>query len=104
MSNFETELANLERELEKIDPTELLTKNEELDAIQIFDSTVEIIGYIDGIESPRIVGNNQQYKILKFFLNNSSGRRIQIVSWNDDIDRIIPYIIPNHVNIKKNNV
>lgn len=59
----------------------------------------EIIGYIDGIESPRIVGDKQQYKVFKFFLNNDNGRRVQILSWNDEIQRILPYVNPNHVNI-----
>lgn len=59
----------------------------------------EVIGYIDGIESPRIVGNKQQYKFFKFHLNNGNGRKIQIVAWNDDIDQILPLIMPNHVNI-----
>jgi len=59
----------------------------------------EVIGYIDGIESPRIVGNKLQYKFFKFYLNNGDGRKVQIVAWNDDIDHILPLIIPNHVNI-----
>ncbi|XP_026828252.1 uncharacterized protein LOC113562612, partial [Ooceraea biroi] len=76
---------------------ELFTSNDILDNIQIYDSTVEVIGYIDGLDSPRIVGSNQQYKIFKFYLNNGSGRRIQIVVWNDDIENILPYIIPNKI-------
>jgi len=59
----------------------------------------EVIGYIDGIESPRIVGNKQQYKFFKFYLNNGDGRKIQMVAWNDDIDYILPLIMPNYVNI-----
>lgn len=53
----------------------------------------EIIGCIDGIESPRIVGNKQVYKVLKFYLNNGNGRRIQVVAWNDDIENIIKGIL-----------
>lgn len=59
----------------------------------------EIIGYIDGIESPRIVGNKQQYQVLKFYLNNGSGRKIQVIAWNEDIDDILHHLQPNHVNI-----
>jgi len=40
MSDLETEIENLEKELEKINPTNLLTSNEIFDAIQVFDSTV----------------------------------------------------------------
>lgn len=50
---------------------------------------------MDGIESPRYVGTKQQYKFFKFYLNNGNGKRIQIVSWNDDIDYIQPHIIVN---------
>jgi len=39
----------------------------------------EVIGYIDRIESPRIVDNKQQYKFFKFYLNNGNGRKIQVV-------------------------
>jgi len=48
----------------------------------------EIIGYVDGIDSSRYVGNNNQYKIFKFYINNGSGRRVQIVAWNDDIENV----------------
>jgi hypothetical protein len=57
----------------------------------------EIIGYVDGIESPRLVGNNQQYKFLKFYLNNNKGRRVQM-AWNDDIKNVEHFIRSNHVN------
>lgn len=59
----------------------------------------EIIGYVDGIESTRLVGDNQQYKFFKFYLNNNKGRRIQIVAWNDDIKKIEGHVLSNHVNI-----
>ncbi|XP_026829641.1 uncharacterized protein LOC113562967 [Ooceraea biroi] len=77
--------------------SDLFTSNEILDNIQIFDSTVEVIGFVDGIESPRIVGSNQQFKIFKFYLNNGSRRRIQIVAWNEEIETILPYVIPNKI-------
>jgi len=44
------------------------------------------------------VGNKQQYEFFKFYLNNGNRRKIQIVAWNDDIDYILPLIMPNHVN------
>jgi len=40
MSDLETEIENLERELDKVNPINLLTSNEIFDAIQVFDSTV----------------------------------------------------------------
>lgn len=64
-----------------------------------WNSYSEIIGYIDGIESSHIVGNKQQYEILKFYLNNGNERRVQVITWNDDIDNIINHIRPNYVNI-----
>lgn len=65
----------------------------------MYYSYSEVIGYIDGIESPRIVGNKQQYKVFKFYLNNAKGKRLQVVAWNNDIDNILHHIMPNHVNI-----
>jgi len=53
---------------------------------------------VDGIEAPCIVGNNQQYKFFKFYLNNDNGKRIQIVAWNENIDIVETYIQSNYVS------
>lgn len=58
----------------------------------------EVIGYVDGIEASRIVGRSPRYKFFKFYLNNGAGRRIQIVAWNEDIDRIEHFIRSNFCN------
>ncbi|XP_024891762.1 uncharacterized protein LOC112467401 [Temnothorax curvispinosus] len=78
-------------------PLNLLSSNEVLDNVKIYDSTVEIVGYVDGIESPRLVGDKQQYKFFKFFLNNANGRRVQVVAWNEEIKNVESLIIPNHI-------
>lgn len=59
----------------------------------------EVISYVEGIESPRVVGNKQQFKFFKFYLNNGNGNIIQVVDWNDVIEKVLSLIIPNHVNI-----
>lgn len=59
----------------------------------------EIIGYVDGIESPRLVGNKQQFNFFKFYLNNNKGRKIQVVAWNDDVKRVEDIILSSHVNV-----
>ncbi|KAL0128623.1 hypothetical protein PUN28_003776 [Cardiocondyla obscurior] len=69
-------LENLEDELIKTNPEEMLSTNELIDSIQLYDATVEIIGFVDGIDSPKIVGSNQQFKIFKFYISNGMGRRI----------------------------
>lgn len=51
------------------------------------------------MESPRIVGNNQQYRFFKFYLNNGKGKRVQVVAWNEDIDNVAPFILPNCVSV-----
>ncbi|KAL0128616.1 hypothetical protein PUN28_003770 [Cardiocondyla obscurior] len=89
-------MERIEEEINMIDVEELLSSNDTIDKIQFFDSTVEIIGYVDEIESPKIVGNNQQYKIFKFFFNNGKGRKIQVLAWNDDIDIVMKHIQPNN--------
>ncbi|XP_025997520.2 uncharacterized protein LOC113005834 [Solenopsis invicta] len=71
---------------------DLLTSSDDLDRIEPYDSTVEIIGYVDGIDAPRYVGDKRQYKVLKLFLNNGSGKRVQVITWNDKIDRIESHI------------
>ncbi|XP_071581147.1 uncharacterized protein [Temnothorax nylanderi] len=57
----------------------------------------EIIGYVDGIEAPRLVGTNQQYKYFKFFLNNGSNKRVQVVAWNENIEIVEEYIQANNI-------
>ncbi|KAL0114824.1 hypothetical protein PUN28_011869 [Cardiocondyla obscurior] len=88
-------LENLEDELIKTNPEEMLSTNELIDSIQLYDATVEIIGFVDGIDSPKIVGSNQQFKIFKFYISNGMGRRVQVVCWNDEIEKISEKILPN---------
>jgi len=57
-----------------------------------------VIGFLDEIEGPKIVGKAQHYTLLKFMLNNNSRHRIQIVAWNNEIERIQHHIQPNKVN------
>ena len=62
----------------------------------------EIVGFIDEIDGPKIVGKSQQYQLLKFLVNNNSRHRIQVVAehrkWNTEIDRVKFYIQPNRVS------
>lgn len=64
----------------------------------------EIVGYVDGLEAPRCVGATQQYKFFKFYLNNGSGKRVQVVVWNEDIERIESHIKSNYVIFKFLNI
>jgi len=51
----------------------------------------DIIGCIDSIEIPRIVGNDQQCKSTMHFINFlliMVPEGIQVVAWNDDVDRV----------------
>jgi len=57
----------------------------------------EIIGYVDEIDGPKIVGKAQQYRLLKFMVNNNSRHRIQVVAWNNEIERIQFHLKPNWV-------
>ncbi|XP_071576854.1 uncharacterized protein [Temnothorax nylanderi] len=80
-------------ESEDLNAMDMLTSNEMLDNVQMYDSTVEVVGYVDGIDAPRYVGDKSQYKVFKFYLNNGSGKRVQIVAWNDDVDVVEQYIV-----------
>jgi len=53
---------------------------------------------VDGIEAPRLIGNNKQYNFFKFYLNNGNGKRIQIVAWNENVDIVEKYIQSNYVS------
>lgn len=52
---------------------------------------------MDEIEGPKIVGKTQHYTLLKFMLNNNSRHRIQVVVWNEQVDRIKHHLQPNRV-------
>lgn len=57
--------------------------------IYIFFS--EIKGYLDEIISPRLV-SNERFNLIKFTLNNSFGKRIQVLLWGDQIQLYIQQI------------
>ncbi|XP_011701447.1 PREDICTED: uncharacterized protein LOC105458080, partial [Wasmannia auropunctata] len=69
--------------------------DEMLETIQIEDSTVEAIGFVDEIDGPKIVGKVQHYALLKFFLNNNSRHRIQMMAWNEEAERVKHHLQPN---------
>ncbi|XP_072766281.1 uncharacterized protein [Anoplolepis gracilipes] len=71
--------------------------DEMLESVQLEDSTVEVIGFIDEIDGPKIVGKAQNYRLLKFILNNNCRHRIQVVVWNIEIERIQFHIKPNRI-------
>lgn len=58
----------------------------------------ELIGYVDEIDGPKIVGKNQNYRLLKFILNNNSKHRIQVVAWNKEIEKVEFHLKPNYVS------
>ncbi|CAL1674778.1 unnamed protein product [Lasius platythorax] len=87
----------LKKEMEQLDGMEILTSNEILDNIKVYDSTVEVVGFVDGIEASKYVGEKQQYKVFKFYINNGQGRRVQVIAWNDDIEPVEPHVKLNHI-------
>lgn len=42
----------------------------------------EVFGYIDEIQGAKAVVNGR-FRPMKFFVNNSHGRRVQVLLWND---------------------
>jgi len=84
----------IRRELHEQDVNDLLTPSETLENIKLDDYTIEIIGYVDKIEPTRRVG---AYDIYKFVLNNNNGKRVSIVVWDENIERIQRHIEINRV-------
>lgn len=56
-----------------------------------------MIGFIDEIKDLEAVGQNNR-KVLRFFFNNNSGTRVQVVAWNEEAVRISALIKTNLVN------
>ncbi|XP_043478212.1 uncharacterized protein LOC122508755 isoform X2 [Leptopilina heterotoma] len=70
-----------------------VSTNEVIDAIQFWDKTVELVGFV-GKVFPRIVSGNTE--LLKFFFCNDTGKKIQCVIWNkQDIDALERNIVEN---------
>ena len=44
----------------------------------------EVVGYIENIDGPKLVGNQRKFKIFKFMLNNNAGKYVQCLVWGDD--------------------
>ncbi|XP_051162207.1 uncharacterized protein LOC127282149 [Leptopilina boulardi] len=71
------------------------SSNEAIDAVEFWDKTVELIGYISNIIPRRIAGKSECFK---FYLNNNNGKKIQCVVWGkDDIDILERKIIKNSI-------
>lgn len=71
--------------------------DEMLETIQVEDSTVEIVGFVDEIDGPKNVGKEEMYTLLKFLLNNNSRHRIQVVAWNEEVERVKHHLQPNRI-------
>ncbi|KAB0792784.1 hypothetical protein PPYR_14743 [Photinus pyralis] len=59
-----------------------MTTNEEIDAVDVGDNTMEIIAYVDSIEGIKYVSKNKA--LLKFIINNGTGRRIRVLAWEEN--------------------
>ncbi|XP_074111252.1 uncharacterized protein LOC141535293 [Cotesia typhae] len=61
-----------------------------------YDSTCELVAYVEGIDGPKIVGTNR-LMIFKVFLANDNGEKLQLISWNDEVRMIEPKISVNNI-------
>ncbi|XP_051155162.1 uncharacterized protein LOC127277815 [Leptopilina boulardi] len=92
------------------------TSSEAIDAIQFWDTTVELIVYVEKVFPIKETKSSQ---LLKFYANNAMGREIQCVIWDkEDIQQLQDYIVerkilhidgacarvPNNVDYNKGNV
>ncbi|XP_012537935.2 uncharacterized protein LOC105837589 isoform X3 [Monomorium pharaonis] len=81
----------IRKELEETDLNDLITPNEVFDDIRLFDTTVEVIGYVVDIQP--IKGSDQYFQF--YLLNNGINRkRIPVFAYNDNIiDNLREYSI-----------
>ncbi|XP_043465228.1 uncharacterized protein LOC122507181 isoform X2 [Leptopilina heterotoma] len=86
-----------EPEPEPKDNEIIFTSNEEFDAIEPNDTSLEVTGYVDKVTASKIVGRNTKYRVMSFILNNGSGTRCMVSVWGKEIDRIEPDLQVNMV-------
>ncbi|XP_043474304.1 uncharacterized protein LOC122506274 [Leptopilina heterotoma] len=70
------------------------TTNEMLKEVSVNDPTVELIAYVESLTSPQPAGKQMLQKCI---LNNSSGSKILVKIWNEQIDRVKGFIRPNFI-------
>lgn len=71
------------------------TSSEAIDAVEFWDRTVEIIGYVKSITPRR---NTTSSEFLKFLLSNGAGKIIQCCVWgNTDIDAVERFVNLNDI-------
>ncbi|XP_051156731.1 uncharacterized protein LOC127278853 [Leptopilina boulardi] len=69
--------------------------NEAIDAIEFWDKAVEIVRFVETVLPRRMTG---KMELLKFFLSNDNGRKIQCVIWGtEDINSLSKYITLNKI-------
>ena len=59
----------------------------------------EICGWVDVLESPKLVGPDQKCNMIKFVLNNNSEKRIQCLAWQGEVERVKNIIASDQVCI-----
>uniref|UniRef100_A0A1Y1KMN4 Replication protein A OB domain-containing protein n=1 Tax=Photinus pyralis TaxID=7054 RepID=A0A1Y1KMN4_PHOPY len=69
-----------------MDDPVVFTTNEEIDAFQPGDNTIEITAYVDCVEGTKCVGVNKK-TLFKFIINNDNGRRIKVLLWEEAAKR-----------------
>ncbi|XP_051162238.1 uncharacterized protein LOC127286101 [Leptopilina boulardi] len=57
------------------------TSNEAIDAIKLWDKTVELVAFVQKVIPRRLSGKTE---LLKFYLSNNSGKIIQCVIWGTE--------------------
>ncbi|XP_043466347.1 uncharacterized protein LOC122501138 [Leptopilina heterotoma] len=73
----------------------IFTSSEAIDAVQFWDRTVEVIGYVKKVIPRRIAGSTE---FLKFILSNGSGKHIQCCIWGaNDINALEAHINLNEI-------
>ncbi|XP_074106662.1 uncharacterized protein LOC141532286 [Cotesia typhae] len=54
----------------------------------------ELVGFVDAVEAPTKFGNKN---LFKFVINSGDGLRVQVVSWNDQVQRTEREINLHHI-------
>ncbi|XP_012540302.1 uncharacterized protein LOC105838919 [Monomorium pharaonis] len=75
----------IQKEIEETDLIDLITPNEVFDTIQMYDSTIEVIGYVDSIEPSHNKEIDLKNEYFKFYLNNGNGKRVPVIAKSNNI-------------------
>ena len=57
----------------------------------------EVQAYVDSVQGRKIVGKHKKLNLFKFSINNGTGKRIQCLAWEGEVNRVAQVVAMDKV-------